>query len=167
MQKAPHVAGLFAYNLLLYFHFVFEILREAGIRLPKPIGSAMGVVGGLVIGDITVSTGLVGAPMVLVVALSGLCGFVVPAMYERIVVLRFLFIIAGGLFGLFGLALAGGVVLVMMCGINTYGVPYMAPISPFTARASRDMLVRSSWRRMAKGDVDINSLNGAVGGNDD
>ncbi len=153
----------------LMIHFMYEILREAGIRLPKPIGSALGVVGGLVIGDITVSTGLVGAPMVLIVALSGLCSFVVPSMYERVVVLRFVFIFAGGLFGLFGLALAGGAMLLMMCRLNTYGVPYMAPISPFTAKASRDMLVRSSWRRMESGDVDISNLNGAepVGGSDD
>ena len=153
----------------LIIHFMYEILREAGIRLPKPIGSALGVVGGLVIGDITVSTGLVGAPMVLVVALSGLCSFVVPSMYERLVVLRFAFILAGGLFGLFGLALAGGVTLLMMCRLNTYGVPYMAPISPFTARASRDMLVRSGWRRLGKGDMEISSLNGVntAGGSHD
>ncbi len=150
----------------LIIHFMYEILREAGIRLPKPIGSAMGVVGGLVIGDITVSTGLVGAPMVLVVALSGLCSFVVPSMYERVVVLRFAFIIAGGLFGLFGLALAAGAMLLMMCRLNTYGVPYMAPISPFTARASRDMLIRSGWKRLSRGDMQISSLNGA-GGMDD
>ena len=145
----------------LFIHFMYEILREAGIRLPRPVGHAIGVVGGLVIGDITVSAGLVGAPMVLIVALSGLCSFVVPTMYEKIVVLRFIYIIAGGLFGLFGLTLAAGAVLIKMCSLNTYGVPYMAPISPFSQKASRDMFVRSGWRRMEKGDVTLQSLNGA------
>ncbi len=145
----------------LFIHFMYEILREAGIRLPRPVGHAIGVVGGLVIGDITVSAGLVGAPMVLIVALSGLCSFVVPTMYEKIVVLRFLYIIAGGLFGLFGLALSAGAVLIKMCSLNTYGVPYMAPISPFTPKASRDMFVRSGWRRMEKGDITLQGLNGA------
>lgn len=145
----------------LFIHFMYEILREAGIRLPRPIGHAIGVVGGLVIGDITVSAGLVGAPMVLVVALSGLCNFVVPTMYEKIVILRFLYIIAGGVFGLYGLLIAAGAAVVKMCSLNTYGVPYMAPISPFSPKAMRDMLVRSGWRKMAKGDVVIQGLNGA------
>ncbi len=145
----------------LFIHFMYEILREAGIRLPRPIGHAIGVVGGLVIGDITVSAGLVGAPMVLIVALSGLCSFVVPTMYEKIVILRFVYIIAGGVFGLFGLLLAAGAVLIKMCSLQTYGVPYMAPISPFSPKAMRDLIVRSSWRKMSKKDVTIQSLNGA------
>ncbi|MDE7398921.1 MAG: spore germination protein [Oscillospiraceae bacterium] len=145
----------------LFIHFMYEILREAGIRLPRPIGHAIGVVGGLVIGDITVSAGLVGAPMVLIVALSGLCSFVVPTMYEKIVVLRFMYIIAGGLFGLYGLVIAAGAVLIKMCSLNTYGIPYMAPISPFSPKAMRDMLVRAGWKKMAKGDVTVQSLNGA------
>ena len=145
----------------LFIHFMYELLREAGIRLPRPVGHAIGVVGGLVIGDITVSAGLVGAPMVLVVALSGLCSFVVPALYEKTVVLRYLYIIAGGLFGLYGLAVLAGAVLIKMCSLNTYGVPYMAPISPFTKQAARDMFVRSGWRKMAKGDITIQNLNGA------
>ncbi len=145
----------------LFIHFMYEILREAGLRLPRPIGHAIGVVGGIVIGDITVNAGLVGAPMVLVVALSGLCSFVVPAMYERTVILRFWYIIAGGVFGLFGLTIAAGAVVVKMCSLNTYGTPYMAPISPFTPRAGRDMLIRAGWRRLAQGDVQLQNLNGA------
>lgn len=145
----------------VFIHFMYEILREAGIRLPRPIGHAIGVVGGLVIGDITVTAGLVGAPMVLVVALSGLCSFVVPQNYEKVVVLRFLYIFAGGIFGLYGLLLAAGAVIIKMCSLDTYGVPYMAPISPFSPKAWRDMLVRANWKRMAKSDVTVQTLNGA------
>ncbi len=156
-QTAPY--SLMAECLLI--HFMYEILREAGIRLPRPIGHAIGVVGGIVIGDITVNAGLVGAPMVLIVALSGLCSFVVPALYERTVVLRFIYILAGGIFGLYGLLLAAGVIIIKMCSLNTYGVPYMAPISPFSPRSSRDMLVRAGWRRLQKGDFTIQGLNGS------
>ncbi len=145
----------------LLIHFMYEILREAGIRLPRPIGHAIGVVGGLVIGDITVNAGLVGAPMVLVVALSGLCSFVVPSMYERTVVLRFLYIVAGGVFGLFGIFLATAAVLVKMCSINTYGVPYMSPLSPFTPKAQRDMFVRAGWKVLAENDMSLDKLNGS------
>lgn len=145
----------------LFIHFMYEILREAGIRLPRPVGHAIGVVGGLVIGDITVSAGLVGAPMVLVVALSGLCSFVVPTMYEKIVVLRFIYIIAGGLFGMFGLFLTAGAVIIKMCSLSTYGIPYMAPISPFSPKAMRDVFVRAGWKKMAKTDVVLQDLNGS------
>ncbi|MDY4588031.1 MAG: spore germination protein [Oscillospiraceae bacterium] len=156
-QTAPY--SLMAECLLI--HFMYEILREAGIRLPRPIGHAIGVVGGIVIGDITVNAGLVGAPMVLIVALSGLCSFVVPALYERTVLLRFIYILAGGIFGLYGLLLAAGVIIIKMCSLNTYGVPYMSPISPFDPGSSRDMLVRAGWRRLQKGDVTIQGLNGS------
>lgn len=145
----------------LFIHLMYEILREAGIRLPRPIGHAIGVVGGLVIGDITVSAGLVGAPMVLVVALSGLCSFVVPTMYEKTVILRFAYILAGGLFGLYGLGLAAGAVIIKMCSLNTYGIPYMAPISPFSPKAMRDTLVRASWKRMENSDLTVQELNGS------
>lgn len=145
----------------LFIHFMYEILREAGIRLPRPIGHALGVVGGLVIGDITVSAGLVGAPMVLIVALSGLCSFVVPTQYEKTVILRFLYIIAGGIFGLYGLFILGGAVILKMCSLCTYGVPYMAPISPFSPKASRDMFVRLGWKKLAKSDIVLQNLNGA------
>ncbi len=145
----------------LFIHFMYEILREAGIRLPRPIGHAIGVVGGIVIGDITVNAGLVGAPMVLVVALSGLCSFVVPNMYEKTVILRFLYIIAGGIFGLFGITLLAGAVTIKMCSLSTYGVPYMSPISPFSPKSMRDMLVRVGWKKMAKNDVVLQNLNGA------
>ena len=156
-QTAPY--SLMAECLLI--HFLYEILREAGIRLPRPIGHAIGVVGGIVIGDITVNAGLVGAPMVLIVALSGLCSFVVPALYERTVLLRFIYIFAGGIFGLYGIMLAVGVIIIKMCSLNTYGVPYMSPISPFNPRSSRDMLARAGWRRLQKGDVTLQGLNGS------
>lgn len=156
-QTAPY--SLMAECLLI--HFLYEILREAGIRLPRPIGHAIGVVGGIVIGDITVNAGLVSAPMVLIVALSGLCSFVVPALYERTVVLRFIYILAGGLFGLFGLLLAAGVIIIKMCSLNTYGIPYMSPVSPFSPKSSRDMLVRAGWKRLQKGDITLQGLNGS------
>ncbi len=145
----------------LFIHFMYEILREAGIRLPRPIGHAIGVVGGIVIGDITVNAGLVGAPMVLIVALSGLCSFVVPTQYEKTVVLRFLYIIAGGVFGLYGLFVLAGVVIIKMCSLATYGIPYMAPISPFSPKSMRDMFVRAGWKKLAKSNVVLQDLNGA------
>ena len=61
----------------------FEALREAGIRLPKQIGSAVSIVGALVIGQAAVQAGIVSAPMVIVVAITGIASFMIPALYSR------------------------------------------------------------------------------------
>lgn len=143
----------------LIIHIVYEIMREAGIRLPSNVGHAVSIVGGLVIGEIVVSAGLVGAPLVLIVAVSAITSFVVPDLYESIAILRFVFIFAGGMWGLFGLTIAGAAVLVKICSVSVKGVPYTAPVTPFTPAAMRDVLVRMGWKSMAKKDVKIDTLN--------
>ena len=72
-------------------HFIYEVMREAGLRLPRPIGHAVSIVGALVIGDAAVTAGLIGAPMVMVVALTAISSFVVPSIYEPVAILRFAF----------------------------------------------------------------------------
>lgn len=84
--------------------FLLEIVREAGLRLPKPIGHSVSLVAALIVGDAAVSAGLVGTPVVIVAALTAICTFVVPSLYEPIIVLRLLFILAGGLLGPLGIA---------------------------------------------------------------
>lgn len=156
-QSTPY--PLMAECLIMYV--MYEVMREAGLRLPKHVGHAVSIIGGLVIGEITVSAGLLGAPIILVVAITGMCSFVIPDLYDSAVILRFAFIIGGGLLGIFGLTLVGCVVLFKLCSKNSYGVPYMAPLTPFTLKAMRDVFTRISWRNMGKNDVKIQDLNGS------
>jgi spore germination protein KA len=142
--------------------FIYEIMREAGLRLPSVVGHAVSIVGGLVLGDIVINVGLISAPIVLVVALSVISSFIVPDLYPAIAVLRLAFVIAGGFFGLFGLTALGVVVLMKVCSQSAYGVPYMAPLTPFTAQAMRDYFVRQDWRKFAKRDVNINNMTGVT-----
>ncbi|GHV47552.1 spore germination protein [Clostridia bacterium] len=135
----------------ILINIMYEIMREAGLRLPKYIGHAVSIVGGLVIGQIAVSAGLVGAPLVLIVAMTGIASFVVPDLYDNIVVLRFSFIFAGGFWGLYGLYILGIVVLVKMCSMTNFGVPYTTPVTPFRARGMRDVFWRVPWPALAKG----------------
>jgi len=86
----------------------YEILREAGLRLPKAVGQAVSIVGALVIGDAAVSAGLVGAPMVVVVALTGICSFVVPTLTDVTTVTRFVLLILSGFAGMYGVILGCG-----------------------------------------------------------
>lgn len=149
---------LFAEALII--HFLYEVMREAGLRLPRPIGHAVSIVGALVIGDAAVSAGLIGSPMVLVVALTAISSFVVPSLYEPVAVLRFVFIIIGGTMGLYGIALGFMIILVNMVSLNNFGMPYLSPISPFSLAGMRDTFIRVNFKRMQKKNIKIQNLSG-------
>lgn len=144
----------------LVIHFMYEIMREAGLRLPRPVGHAVSIVGALVIGDASVTAGLVGSPMVLVVALTAISSFVVPSLHEAISVLRFAFIVIGGTLGLYGIALGGAVVLTNACALQAFGVPYLTSIAPFSIFSMRDVFVRRSFKVLQKQTMNIKDLNG-------
>lgn len=139
---------------------LYEILREAGIRLPKAVGGAVSLVGGLIIGDAAVNTGLISTPLLLAVAMAVTASFVIPALNQSATILRFAFVLAGGTGGLFGVAV---LLLAMLFNINSmedFGIPAAAPVSPFTFKAMRDVIIRLGFRKMQNGDVTIEKLNG-------
>lgn len=131
---------------ILLVLFMYEIMREAGLRLPKTLGHAVSIVGALVIGDTAVSAGLIGAPTLMIVALTAISSYVIPNLYPQLCVLRLLFIFAGGFFGIWGIVLLMCVVIVNICGKSTLGVPYTMPLAPFKPFGMRDVLVRADWR---------------------
>lgn len=130
---------------------MYEVIREAGIRLPKPVGGAVSIVSGLIIGDAAVSSGLISTPLLTVTALAIISGFVVPELNAPMTVLRFVYLIAGSLFGLFGTALVSCAVIVNICSTENYGFPYTAPLSPFRTKGLRDTAVRTGIRTMQNG----------------
>lgn len=146
----------------LVIHIFYEIMREAGLRIPVNLGHAVSIIGGLVIGDIVVAAGLVGAPMVLVVAVSAITSFVVPDLYDGIAVLRFGYILAGGIWGLYGITVLSALVSIKLCSQEIYGVPHTAPLSPFSPKAMRDFIIRRGWRKLAEGDYRIQDLKGVT-----
>jgi len=128
----------------------FEILREAGIRLPRPVGQAMSIVGALVIGEAAVSAGLIGAPMVIVVAITAVSGFVVPNQADSAVILRFILLILGASFGGFGITMGLLGTLVHMSALESFGFAYLSPIAPFDLEDSKDALIRAPIWLMVK-----------------
>lgn len=121
----------------------FEILREAGIRLPRPVGQALSIVGALVIGESAVSAGIIGAPMVIVVAITAVSGFLVPAQNDSAVVLRYIMLILGATFGGFGITLGLIGALVHMSALESFGYPYLSPTVPFDIEDSKDAVIRA------------------------
>ncbi|WP_456275296.1 spore germination protein [Bacillus sp. AK128] len=125
----------------------FEALREAGIRLPKVIGQAVSILGALVIGQAAVEAGIVSAPMVIVVSLTGIASFTIPRfnMAISIRLLRFPMMILAGLFGLFGIVIGSIILLTHLCKLRSFGVPYFGPLGPLKWSELKDVFIRVPW----------------------
>ncbi len=107
----------------------FELLREAGIRLPSPIGSTLGIVGGIVIGQAAVDAGLVGPVVVIISAVTGICTFVIPnqSMVNGIRLCKYGVLALSAVLGLFGFWIGIMLTLVHLCSLESFGIPYMYP----------------------------------------
>lgn len=146
---------------ILMLNFIYEIMREAGLRVPKSLSHAVSIVGALVIGDAAVNSGLIGAPSLMVIALTALASYVTPKVYEPLSFLRLLFILVGGLIGMSGILIGFSIVLVNMCAKSVYRIPITAPISPFSAKSMRDVLFRANWKTMAKDPIQVQNMPGS------
>lgn len=145
----------------LVIHLIYEIMREAGLRLPRPVGHAVSIIGALVIGDAAVKAGIIGSSMVMVVALTALSSFVVPSLYEPAAVLKFVFILVGGTWGLFGISVGFVLLLTNLCALESLGVPVMAPLSPCAPADLRDGLWRTGWKKLGSFRLRIQDLPGS------
>ncbi len=123
---------------------VFEILREAGVRLPRPVGQAVSIVGALVIGEAAVSAGLVSPAMVIVVALTAIASFVVPSVSGSLSIrmLRFPIMFAAAALGLFGIMMVLMMLLFHLCSLRSFGIPYLSPFAPLSFRDLKDSFIR-------------------------
>lgn len=144
----------------LLIYFLFEIMHESGLRLPRPIGHAVSIVGGLVIGDAAIQAGLIGAPMMLVLATTALCSFVVPTLYRSVSILRLIVILAAAAAGLFGVTVVILVLLCNFCALRTCGAAFMSPIAPFSLVAMRDTILRLPFPFLQRRLVKIQDLSG-------
>lgn len=143
---------------VLLFTFIYEIMREAGLRLPKTLGHAVSIIGGLVIGETAVNSGLIGAPTLMIVALTAICSYVIPDLYASIAMLRFMFIIVGGIWGVWGVILLLCAVIINICSKDSFGVPFSSPIAPLSLFGLRDVLVRADWKVLARRQVQVQDL---------
>jgi spore germination protein KA len=137
------------FEVLMIF-FVYEIMREAGLRIPRPSGHVVGIVGALVIGDAAVSAGIIGAPTLMVVAISSICGYGGPDVQATLTLQRLILIVAGATTGIFGITAVTVFFLINMCAKTSFGVPFMVPLAPFDKVSMRDVFVRQDWTEMGK-----------------
>ncbi|MFJ7976799.1 spore germination protein [Peribacillus sp. NPDC096379] len=131
----------------------FEILREAGVRMPRSIGSAMSIVGAFVIGTAAVEAGIISAMMVIVVSITAISSFVSPSYDIAIAVrmLRFAFMALAASFGLFGITVGLIALILHLCSLRSFGVPYMSPIAPFNVSDQKDtFIVLPIWKMFTR-----------------
>ncbi|MNN30025.1 Spore germination protein A1 [compost metagenome] len=112
--------------------------------MPRAIGQAMSIVGALVIGQAAVEAGLISPSMVIVVSLTAISSFVLPAYNIGISVrmLRFPLMGLAALAGIYGIFTGVGIILVHLCSLRSFGVPYMAPFAPYVKSDQKDSLIR-------------------------
>lgn len=130
----------------------FELLREAGIRLPRTVGSAVSIVGALVIGQAAIMAKIASPIMVIVVALTGIASFAIPH-YDLAITLRLLrfpFMIAASMLGGYGLMVACLLTLLHLTSLHSLGEPYLTSIAPFKLRDWRDLLIRAPLKVFLK-----------------
>lgn len=125
--------------------FFFEILVEAGVRLPRPVGSAVSIVGALVIGEASINAGIASPIMVVVVALTGIAKFSLPqySLQTAVRTLRIIMMCLSSFLGGFGLMIGLLLLLLHMMNLRSLGQPYLAPLGPLRPRQLRDVFIRA------------------------
>ncbi len=126
----------------------FEIMREAGVRMPRAVGQAVSIVGAIVLGSAAVEAGVVTAMMVIVVSLTGIASFATPGVQlnNAVRVIRFPMMILASTFGFYGVMMGMIFLVAHMTSLKSFGVPYLYPFSPFDPRRQEDTIWRSSIR---------------------
>lgn len=128
---------------ILIMEAAFELIREAGLRVPSPIGPTIGIVGALILGQAAVEANIISPIVIIVVALGGLSSFAVSDLSLNFAVrlIRFLFILSASMFGIYGMTAFFVAGLYFMVSLKSFGVPYLAPLSP-TYKSSKDTIFR-------------------------
>jgi spore germination protein len=129
----------------LIMEVTFEALREAGIRLPKAVGSAVSILGALVVGQAAVQAGIVSAPIVIVVSITGIASFTIPRFNGAIAIrmLRFPILFASAIFGFYGIFFCLMILIGHLASLRSFGVPYLSPLGPLSVGDLKDVIMRS------------------------
>ncbi|MDR2520084.1 MAG: spore germination protein [Eubacteriaceae bacterium] len=128
--------------------FIYEILQEAGIRLPKPIGQTISLVGALVMGQAAVEAGIVGAPVMIIVSITAVTSFVTPTLSGSSSMLRWLLIFTSAMFGGIGITITLFCIYLHIVSLTSLGVPILSPIAPIQRQDLKDTIVRAPLWRM-------------------
>jgi spore germination protein KA len=128
---------------------LFEVLREVGIRMPRTVGDAVGIVGSIILGNTAVEAGIVSSIGVITVAFSAVCAFITPAFMYFIVFARIFVLVFSELFGIFGIVLSAIILFLAIVLKKSYGTHYLYPLIPFDPKGLQDFIF--SWPKKTLG----------------
>ena len=136
----------------------FELIREAGVRVPGTMGNSLGVVGGLVVGQAVVEASLASPIIVVVTAITAMCSFTVPNVQfaEALRVIKYLMIIAAGFFGIFGYLTGLLLILINLSKADSFGFPYLGPLAAMemnTKEAKKDFILRAPFKYLKQENI--------------
>lgn len=156
-QNVPFSSASEVLGLLI----AFEILIEAGLRLPKAVGTAMSILGGLVVGQSAVAANLISPAVVVIVALAGISGFIMPNqdLSSGIRLIRFILSVLAAVAGFFGLAIGLIIIITHLCSLNNYNTAYISPFVDVEERNVKDTLFRFPIKYFKKRPEDIAPVN--------
>lgn len=134
---------------ILLMEFSFELIREAGLRVPSAIGSTIGIVGALVLGQAAVSAGIVSPILIIIVAITGIASFAIPdfSFGFHLRYFRFLFILLGYMAGFLGIAIGLFVYISLLCSLQSFGVSYTTPFASTVNSKGNSYLLPPIWKR--------------------
>jgi len=157
-----------AFLEVFIMELVFEMLREAGIRMPRAIGQAISIVGALVLGQAAVEAGFISAAVVIVVSITAISSFAITnyGLSNAIRLLRFVLIFLGGSMGLYGITMALIVLVLHLCSLKSAGVPYISPMAPRVKGGNKDSIFRFPLWTMKYRPVGISSSGAPRTGSD-
>jgi len=133
---------------ILFVLFLFEILAEASIRMPKQLGMALSIIGALILGDTAVQAGIITPPSIVVVAISGITLYIIPNESSELSILRTIFTIVGGIAGFYGIYVGFFILTTYLISLESYGAPYFAPFAPHVATDLKDSFIKRPLKSM-------------------
>ena len=134
---------------ILLMEFSFELIREAGLRVPSSIGSTIGIVGALILGEAAVNAGIVSPILIIVVAITGIASFAIPdfSFGFHIRIFRFWFILLGVTCGFLGIGIGLFIYATTLCSIKSFGVPYTTPLAPSINSKGNGYFIPPIWKQ--------------------
>lgn len=127
---------------------IFEILKETGVRMPQSLGHALSIVGGLVVGQAAVEARIISAPMLIVIALSGISGLMIPRLKGAVFYIRLGLVFMSAFFGIYGYIAGLTFVIIRILSLSSFGISYTVSLSRADLQSLKDSLWRAPWRRM-------------------
>ena len=139
---------------ILMMELSFELIREAGLRVPSPLGSTVGIVGALVLGEAAVSANIVSPILIIIVAITAISSFAIPdfSLGFHLRISRFAYTLLGALCGFLGIGIGIFIHLIALCSLKSFGVPYLSPYMPKSNVRNNGYMLKPVWKREKRSD---------------